>query len=439
MKPHAVVIGHEVAGLVTAYRLLQQGYSVDILDFPDRSEGPATLPLVFHGPLVQTYALLHELGTFPCADLAPQVSLDFQTSSAPSASFRPALLPAPWHSLLGFLRYSGLSWESRWNFLNYLENIWEGRVSLQQDLHGQSAQDWLLTGKQDEEARRQFWNPLCLFLLNDHLEQTAAWPFIHALKQHFWKARANSNLRLSLPTLHDLLLQPLRTLIRQLGGQVLSLTSSPHILLNGERIQGLSLEGNHRLEADVYVSTVSPQPLTEMLPERILARLGFFLQLNQLRTVPALILEGRVPIASRKPRLLLTSGPFSWFICHPVTSDEGESLHTYVSCVGMADEDLFAAPEDVLETLGNQEFHRVFATHPLTSPPPITPLTITRLGHACITYAPGTMSFRPSPSTPIPNLFLGGYWTQGDSQSPLEADIQSAYHCVKAIIHAGLS
>ena len=435
MNVKALVIGNNVAALVTALKLQQRGCSVCVFEHPDRVEQPATLPLVFHGPRTYTQSLLQEAGILSSLKNLKPVPLEFLSPSNRTTAFRPAYLPSPWHAVMGLLRCSVLSRSSRWKFLNYVEKIWEGVIHLPQELHLQTARDWLISAGQDEEACRQFWSPLCFFLLNDYLEQTAAWTFIQTLKQHFLAARTHSTISMSPLPLKEFLIAPLRSLVQRQGGAFFPNAGLPQFHMTGDHIESLSINGGQTHRADVYVSAVSPFQLTDLLPERLLARLGFFHRLNQLNTVPEVVLHCFVPESGPKDRLVLTSNPFQWMTRQQIRSNTGQTL-SRISCIAIADEALLSASDEKLQTLAIQEIRRVY---PELDPSHISSIEMTRQSRAFITHAPGTMTFRPSHHTPISNLFLAGYWTERDGEPTLEADIHSAHLCVESINSVNVS
>ena len=155
-------------------------------------------------------ALLKQVGSESIPSSLNTVSLEFSSASNSTNTFRCPFLPAPWHSLIGLAGFRGLSLGSRWKFLNYMEKVWEGRIQLSQDLHLTTAQDWLSSCGQHDQAQRQIWNPLCLFVLGTNLEHTAAWPFIETLKQYFFDKRRHSKIRIFAGGFGNLLLNPLR-------------------------------------------------------------------------------------------------------------------------------------------------------------------------------------------------------------------------------------
>ena len=432
MSLNALVIGNDLAAFVTALRLQHYGYTVRVIEAPVSMERPSTLPVVLHGPTEQTESLLQQNESAASLNSLQPVSLEFLATSQAIRTFRHAFLPAPWHTVFGVLSFPGLSVSSRWKFLSHLERMWEGEIQVSQSLHLKTAQDWLISCGQNEESRHRIWNPLCLFLLGDQLERTAAWPFIQALKQHFLDARIHSRIRISSVGYVDLFLSPLRNRMRQLGIPFLQADDVRQIRISGDHVEGVSTDDGHTHKSDVYIATVSPFQLTALLPERTLTRIGFFHQLNQLDTVPAIVLNFSFTQFLSKPRLLLTSGMFHWMTWYSTRQEDGQRSFR-ISCVATANEQLHLLSDEQLRTIALQEiriicpgFDNTFSRHLLTC-------DLIRYPRAFTSYSPGTMTFRPCHQTPIKNLFLAGHWTNTNAVSRIEGDIQSANLCAELI------
>ena len=432
MSLNALVIGNDLAALVTALRLHENGFTVRVMEASVSMERPSALPVILHGPQEHTNSLLQQMGMAPSLDTLKPLPLEFFTDMEGTSTFRNPCLPTPWHMLIGLFCFSGISVSSRWKLFNYLEKLWEGEIHLSPKLHIQTAQDWLISCGQDEESQRRIWNPLCLFLLWDHLEQTAALPFIQALKQHFLDGRTHSPFRISSLEYVEFALSPIRKRLEQLGVSFHQNNGIRQIRISGDQLEGVLTEDGQFLKGDVFIATLSPFQITELMPERILARLGFFHQLNQLTTVPAVILNFSFKQFLSTPRLVLTNSMFPWITGYPFPQMDG-GTQSCVSCMATATEQLHSLPDEQLRTMALQKIQRIFPELGTAISQNTQFCDLVRLTQACITYSPGTITFRPSHQTPLTNFFLAGHWTNTKPVNGIEGDIQSANLCVEMI------
>jgi len=192
---HILILGYNLTGLVTAYRLLQYGFHISIVDTQNhdqptihsgapldfiqpRSSLPSlhtrdSLPLVLHGFYHATWTLLQELSFAWPPQSFQSVSLEFG-----DAGRKPNALPKPsqlaWlHPLTRLTFFKGLSWSDRWNVINFLEKQWEDNLLPNHNPDRDNVENWLISAKQSTHSRSHFWNPLCRFFLSCDLPEAS--------------------------------------------------------------------------------------------------------------------------------------------------------------------------------------------------------------------------------------------------------------------------
>lgn len=430
MNPTALVVGSTLAGLTTALRLGRRGYAVTLIEPPGQQDSSAqhepedNLPLVLMGCHTATRALMETLGTADHVQFDNTIGFELLSNRRLIRLRRPPL-PAPLHVLAGLALFSGMPMRDRWRFLMWVEHTWERDPALPVDLESHTAEVWLRGIGQSECARAQVWTPLCRFLLGDDVSTVSAAALLSTLMRCFLSSRRHSQLAIPLLSMDQLLRQPLRKALIDMGvsiktGNVDRLNFSPHA------VTGLHLDGNNTLTADWYIVAVPHHSVPPLLPERLLTRYSYFQLIGELSDSPAVAVHLTIDLPIPSARLLLLAGQFFHWMCLTPTNRR----QTRVSCVmagrsglDRSDEDLFQAAR---EDLG-KAFPELSTARPILH-------RIVCQPRACLSMKPGTTAHRPLQRSPFSNLLLGGEWTDTGLPATVESAIVSGNRCAQAIV-----
>ena len=354
MRRHALILGNNLTGLVTAHRLLHYGFRISIIDTPhyglsteplrahqESIEQPATtltstlsnsqsIPLVLHGFYHATWALLQELSFEWPAQTSQSVSLEFGVEGK-----KPIALPQPsqfaWlHPLTRLPFFKGLSWKDRWNVINFLEKQWEDHRLPQPNPDIESVETWLISAKQSAHSRSHFWNPLCRFFLNCDLSEASLGVFIEILSQFWFGKTTDTTTFLAPPETLGTLETELRQRLINKGATIHAPDAKISLHTDAAGIQSIEW-GDHHLQAEAYVSALAPQNLLSLLSERVLARYAYFASLAHIPTVHGLGIQFTLHDTLLPPRLILHEDRFDWITSQP--SAPPHPPETVVTCV----------------------------------------------------------------------------------------------------------
>lgn len=450
---HALILGNNLTGLVTAYRLLHYGFHISLIDIqrcaqpkdhftgtresvePTSHIHASTVakseatPLVLHGFYHATWALLQELRFEWPTQTSQSVALEFGGDGG-----KPIAVPPPswlsWvHPLTRLLFFKGLSWLDRWNVINFLEKQWEEHRLPQHHLDTESVETWLMAAKQSEHSRFHFWNPLCRFFLNCDLPEASLGAFIEVLSRFWFGKPTDAATFLMLPETLEKLETELRQFLTKKGVTIHTSDGSITLQTNVEGI--LAVEwGKHRLQDQVYISTLAPQDLLALLPERALARYAYFSSLAHIPVGYGLAIQFSLHDLLLPSRLILHEDPFDWITCLP--SVPSPSPKTVITCVILRESSANEHTERWLIDNAWRCLQRLFNLSPAQKQASCAPQIIRSVGpfSPCLR---GTKTHRPLPQAPIPKLFLAGPWMATNLPSSLESTIQSANACAAAL------
>jgi len=123
--------------------------------------------------------------------------LPLRLTVLPEFDLRTARLPAPWHLALGLLSASGLSLRARLACMRFVGWARRNRFRL---AHDGTVAALLAAQRQDPNAIRYLWEPLCVAALNTPVSEASAQVFLHVLRDGLLGMRAASDLLLPIPS-----------------------------------------------------------------------------------------------------------------------------------------------------------------------------------------------------------------------------------------------
>ncbi|MGV7228730.1 MAG: FAD-dependent oxidoreductase [Nitrospirales bacterium] len=454
MTRDILILGDNLTGLVTAYRLLHYGYHIRIVDTQCRiqptihlgtlgeSTKPASLsptpalteswqiPLILHGFYHSTWALLQELSFEWPPQTSQPVCLEFAAEGRKPIAL-PRISRLKWlHSLTRFTFFKGLSWADRWHVINFLEKQWEDNLLPNPKPDIESVEAWLISAKQSEYSRSHFWNPLCRLFLNCDLSQASLSSFIEALSQYWLGQPTDAATFLAPPETLNKLEAEIRQRLMNKGVRFHTSKARIHSHTDSEEIQSIELD-EKPFKAQAYISALPPRSLLPLLPERALARYAYFTSLAQIPEVWGLAVRFTLSNSLVPPRLILNLDPFDWITAQP--SENSDSPKTMVTCVTFResialkhnDEWLLQTAWTFIQKLFNLSHTQEFCE----------PHIIRQVGPFFPCHR-GCRSHRPISKTPLSNLFLAGPWVATTLPSSLESTIKSANACAEAVATA---
>ena len=429
-----VILGGGLAGLTAAYRLTRHGYRVTVIDRRPQLGGAQANeylcddpePFTILGCHHATHALLRSLHPDTPQPARSEIPLEFRLDDDSLVRYPRNWFPAPLHTWVNLLSFSGIPWKERWRLASWVERLWEGDERLSADLEQRTADEWLTLIGQSAQTRRIVWNPLARWLTGNDLSTMSADAFVTSMRPLFLSTRSDSQISVVQDSLQTCLIQPIITALTQAGTIVLSQTEAIALSYERDHISGVQLRDGSLLQADWYVAAVPPQQLTPLLPERWLTRYAYFQQLADLITLDSTILHVHAEQPCPTPRLVLL-GDTS---LHSVLATATMPGRTRFSLITTDSQFAQARPDSKLDTL----IPDLLGLLGLLAPGRTIASTHHRtIAGAILSLRPGAKLHRPIQRSPIANLLVAGAWTDTGWPPNLESAIVSGNHCADAI------
>ena len=425
-RQSVIVLGAGPAGLTAAYRLAGHGYRVTLLNqssvLGEHLRRESDPPVSILGCHRSTWALLRALGIQPTQPGFAEASLEFLLPDGRTAHYPKTRFPTPIQQLITIGRFAGLSRGDRWKLLSWLEQVWEGSLQLAPDLEQRTAQNWLELLAHSPSSLQTIWNPLARWLTGNDIHQLSADAFVTALKPFFLSHAADSRIWVPRQPWNRTFVQPIAEALGNAKTTLVLGAQAVRFDYHEERVTGVRLKDGATLQADWYVAAVPAHQLTALLPERWLTRYAYFQHIVDLTTISCAIIQVRTAEAMTTPRhIMMGAGPFSWIACKPSHFDRG-----LVATLAMAHD------ESMTDSI--QRVSALLRSLKLLQPDrQVTGFRQEDMAHAWLALPPGTRVRRPIQRSPIPNLLVGGAWTDTDWPANLESAIVSGERCAELI------
>jgi len=387
--------------------------------------------LVFQGPYPCTESLWQEVEPSKQKLHRHPVSLECHPHPSGVVRFPQPWLPAPWHTMWGLSFFSALEYRERWYLLNYLEKIWEGEAELPTCLDLQTAESWLTQLGQTALIQKNFWNPLCRFLLGTSLGQTQAGGFTAIMKQVFFQSRQYRPFIFESMTFSESLRKSLWHGLHQRGVSVESPADIEYIQVDSEQVSGVRASDGTVYTGDWYVAALHPTRLTSLLPERWLSRFSSFHHIGQTPSIPRVLFHAFSDHQTKSPRILLQDSPFSWTLCRSTFLPHGPA--TLLSSVATGDSTVLSWSDEHIKSCACKNLHTFFPFQQSVNIESL-PYRIIRQPLGFIPQIPGIGPTPLSNQSPIRNFLLSGCWTDTRAITEMESSIASGESCASVVV-----
>ena len=352
---------------------------------------------------------------------------------------KPGMLPAPLHHAGSLRRMKLLDADSKseirrasWKLLR-LGHL--GRMRWQFS----SFRDWLDHAGQSERTRTLFWEPIVTSACNLPCDRVAAVHAMQVFQESFLPSSFAGHMGLPSIPLRELY-DPAEEMIRNAGGRIELGTSVRSISFDDQQVRGI-VTNDGPIEAALVISTVPPNRLSKLIPQRWKERDARLGALNQFEFSPILgvhlLFDSSV---IEYPHLVLPGRSVQWLFNKGCNEDGQQHVHAVISAADAwmeLDED--AIVDRVLDDLSGVAPHIRTRT--------IVHARSVKEKRATFAATAEIEPLRPSagPSSlgveggDAQGLYLAGDWCATGWPATMEGAVRSGYLAVQAMTgHGGL-
>ncbi|HXD89454.1 MAG TPA: hydroxysqualene dehydroxylase HpnE [Candidatus Binataceae bacterium] len=439
------IIGGGFAGLSAGVALAQRGFRVALLESKPALGGraysftqPGSDDFIDNGQHVLMgcyHATLDFLKTLGTRDrLVAHRNLEIEMLAGPGrrAVVRTAPLPGPFHMTGAILGYGHLSMRQRASLLRAGMRLMYLRRFAPARLRRITVAEYMDSSRQDDHTRRSFWYPMTLATLNELPEIASAMLLAEVLKRAFFSRRSDSAFLYSTVGLSDLYCTAATKFIERYDGVVACRAIVERFELDAHgNLATLRLRDGRGLQAANFIAAVTPDRLLKMLPEGATAD-PVFAGLASLRSSPTVCahvwLDREV---TRSAFIGFIGTQTQWlFNKRRIFAQHSDDHPGYLSFVISGARDLVDRSNDDLLEIVMRDLRAMI---PAARAAQVLKALVIKEKQATIAPDPQSDALRPSVTTPIPNLFLAGDWTQTGLPATIESAVISGNRATAAI------
>ncbi len=351
-------------------------------------------------------------------------------------------IPAPFNVITSILRNNDmLTWEQKIRFaVGLLPAIVRGQKYVE-DMDKYSLLEWLRKQGIDDRVNSDIFIAASKALTFIDPDEVSATIPLTALNR-FLRERYGSKVAFLDGSPTERLCQPMVDYITERGGEVRLNAPLKQIVLNEDRtvkefiLRGLDRAADEVLQADIYVSAMSVDPLKVLLPEPW-RKIDFFQKLDGLEGVEVINLHLWFDrkLTDIDQLLFSRSSLLSVYADMSNTcreySDPNKSMLELVLApardwLNKSDEEIIAATMAELQKLFPQHFTGENQAKLLKFKVVKTPRSVYRA-------IPGRQAYRPTQKTPIANFYLAGSYTMQEFLGSMEGAVLSGKLAANAI------
>lgn len=439
MSKRVVIIGGGFSGLAAGVRLAERGCRVLLLERRPHLGGRAYSFIdsqtndsvdngqhLFMGCYRSTIAFLDKIGSLDKLKFQDRTRVDFLDRSNRFSSFECPPLPAPLHVVAGLLNMKGITLGDRVRALNV------GRaIKKAPSTSGQTVDRWLDELGQSQTIRERFWYPMIIATLNESPAVASARMLQRVLQEAFGGDRHNSSIGISSVGLSDLYTTGARAFIESRGGEVRLRAQVCSIETEGDRVTAVRLKDGGLVPGDYFISSLPPQALAEVLPERLKA--GEFNQLGSLGSSPivSINLWFDRPTVDRE-FIGLIGTRVQWVFNKDLIHRNGK-VSNQVAVIISAARDFIDWSKSALVELALAEMRDLF---PASRKAVLLSSVVVKEPDATLAHTVESDRLRPGPRTSIENLILAGDWIATGLPATIESAVISGDNAAEIILNS---
>ncbi len=431
-----VVIGGGLAGLAAAARILEGGYSGDLLLLEKSpSLGGRTGSVDYKGRTLDLgqhmhvsgfdfyLQFLHKIGLADAIRTQPRLDVQFRDGKGREGRVKSGHLPPPAHLVSALCRFPFIS------LLDKLSLVGPMLPALAFDYGRDAAEvsfgDWLRRRGASQGSIQHLWNPIVVPTLNAKVDDVSLAMGMMILKRVLLDKEGGRLGRLDGPMAK--IAERAGGFIENHGGTVRTSGRVETLELEEKGSHLLRLDQGSTLEADVVLSAVPGHRLEVILPEAARQKFSHHfwnLEWNSIINVHLFFEKG----VMEEDFFGYLEGTAGWvFNLSRGRSDSGKHICLTISDPGSLEE---LEPEELVQLVKEE-----LAT-------PLPEIEETSLVDSVVLYqprstiktSPGSYSLRPPQDPAYTGFFLAGDWTDTGWPSTMEGAVRSGYFAAREVL-----
>ncbi len=440
-----IIIGGGIAGLAAAIRLAEQGYKIKLIEKRPVLGGrassftdPDTGDPVDNCQHVLMKCCTNLLDFYRRLGVANHIHwfnrFHFIGKDNEISEIYASPLPAPFHLMPSFLKFSALNYRDKLGIAYGLFCMQSQDETLHPELDTITIDQWLREHYQTDRAIDTFWRPTLVSALNEEIEISSAKYAFKLFRLGFLKDTTAYQMGVPSIRLSELYSEPSIQFLNRHEGEVISKKSVTEICFEENQVTGVRLTEGTMMTGDYYISAVPFDILLNILPKQIIEKETYFTNLKKLNVSP--ITGIHLWFDRSVTPLDHASIPYrtiQWMFNKTKNFEMGKSSAnnpSYLGLVVSASKTLMDKSRDEIVKLVLEEVHETF---PESRKANLVKSIVIKEPKATFSPYPGCDSYRPDSTSPFSNFYVAGDWTKTDWPGTMESAVISGYRCAEEI------
>ncbi len=438
----AVISGGGLSGLSAAVELASKGAKVVLFEQAPKLGGRCYSYLdektgdvvdngqhVLLGAYHNTLRYLDLIGTRSLLRVQPKLSLPFHHPEKGFASFEISSLPKPFHLTTGMLKFKLLSLRERQKLLNVGFELSCWNHKLEEKLSSLTIEQWLTGLGQSEEAKKNFWYPIAISVMNELPECASALLFARSLKAAFLGKKSDASVLIPTVGQTELYVNGAVEFLQKHNASIHTRSEVEAVEVEKSKVTGIRLKNGKVIKSKHVVGAVPHTALKKLIPA------GFrneppFVHFSKFASSPIVSLHLWFDKDFMEMEFVgLIDHKLQWVFNRRKIMGEEKKL-SYISAVISGAYDVVDLTKEELVTLALKDLSEVF---PESVKAKLVHSIVIKEKRATFSPTNEVEPFRPSSETPIKNFYLAGDWTNTGLPATIEGAVMSGFRTASLV------
>lgn len=423
---HVIVVGGGLAGLSTAVYLSEKNIKVTLLEASPKLGG-RTYSLknenqndiydngqhLMMGCYDETLSLLKELGSYEKVELQKQMAITFVEEGGIQTKLKAPRIFYPLNLLLAILKYKTLSLKDRFRIIDFIMDL---GCCADEDLKNLTVIEWLLQKDQNDETIKKLWEILIVGTMNTTPEKASAQVFDEVLREVFLGGSRASKIVLPKVGLSELFTIPAEKFLE----------SKKCIIKTSEKVENVTLQNDKivviKTNKSIYENF---DAVVFAIPPYSFDKISFLDSLGKITSHRFQLFVGEFKYSSiLNIHLWLKENPFTEKF-YGLIESEIHWLFNHGKHISLTVSSADALCEMENEMILEDFYSELKIYFPIFKKELVTEWKIIKEKRA--TFVPDCASneLRKSITSPFPNMFFAGDWTDTELPATIEGAVLS--------------
>jgi len=333
-------------------------------------------------------------------------------------------LPKPFNLINGIFGFPFLSETEKIRMIKLGIKIWKSSNEHEENLSNMTISQWLDENKQSDTAKRNFWYPVAVSIMNEIPERASALLFFRSLKKALFGNTSDSAILIPKVNQYELYAQNAITYLKRRRCNV-NLNAEVHsIMIKGNKVTGIKLSDNKIVKCKTVICAVPYYNVIRLIPEYFHECEPF---LNFVKFEPSPIISYHLWFENAFTDVDYVGCidfNLQWIFNRRVIFGEQAKKPFYITCVISGAHKYINLKKDELIKIALADLYKIF---PESRNSRLVRSTIIKERRATFSATPDTEKIRPSTKTPIQGFFLAGDWTDTGLPATIEGAVLSGF------------